>query len=83
MAAVVDLDVLRSERAVEAMDDEDLVFVMLGLLSPGLGGQPMAAGCSENAATVARCAFFGIASRWIPPDVFGRAFSRCQEADDA
>jgi hypothetical protein len=82
-AEVLDLHTERLMQAAAKMDDETLVFVMLGILQPSMNGHPVAAGASEAAGKVARCTFTEIAARWIPPDVFGTAFQELEEGLEA
>jgi hypothetical protein len=83
-ADVLDLDIERLDRTFAEMEDETLVFVMLGLLQPSMSGHPVTAGASVKAAQCARVAFTELAQRWIPLDVFGPAFKRLiEDGDDA
>jgi hypothetical protein len=84
-AEVLDLEVERLTQRAAEMDDETLVFVMLGLLQPSMSGHPVTAGASEVAGKLGRVAFMEIAQRWIPLDVAAAAYSEImsQEVDDA
>jgi hypothetical protein len=85
-ADVLDLKTERLAKAASNMDDETLVFVMLGILQPSMSGHPVAAGASEKAGICARVVFTEIGSRWIPLDVFGAAMKQILDdegADDA
>jgi hypothetical protein len=82
-ADVLDLEIERLTKACSEMDDETLVFVMLGLLQPNGTGQQVTAGASEVTAKYARTAFIEIGSRWIPLDVFAPALNQLFEDDDA
>lgn len=82
---VYDLDAERLTKRCSEMDDETLVFCMLGLLQPSMSG-PVAAGASTKAATCARTAFMEISKRWIPLEVFAHASKSIlegEEGDDA
>jgi hypothetical protein len=73
-----DLDVERDRQNIGEMDDVTLVFVTLGLN----GEMEGAAEWTPRARTFRRLAFTEIATRWIPPDVFGDAFRRLTEDDE-
>jgi len=75
-ATLVDLSEARLQRAVEAMDDETLIWTMLGLQSPTEWGAPMFGGQTEQGATATRTVFMEIAQRWIPLETFAPAFRR-------
>ena len=87
MAATVeftDLEIQSHRRGVREMDDVTLVFVMLGL-NAELEGAP-GWGKTPKARTFKRLVFTEIATRWIPPDVFGEAFRELgfdEDGDDA
>ena len=53
-ATLVDLSEARLQRAVEAMDDETLIWTMLGLQSPTEWGAPMFGGQTEQGVTLQR-----------------------------
>jgi hypothetical protein len=81
-ADVLDLEIERLNRTFAEMEDENLVFVMLGLLQPSMSGHPVTAGASVKAAQCARVAFTEISQRWIPLDVFAPAFAQIVEGSD-
>jgi hypothetical protein len=81
-ADVLDLDIERLNRTFAEMEDETLVFVMLGLLQPSMSGHAVTAGESVKAAQCARVAFTELAQRWIPLDVFAPSFKQLLEDDD-
>jgi hypothetical protein len=74
-ADVLDLETERIAKGVSEMDDETLLFVMLGLLEIETH--------TETSGICGRIAFCEIAARWIPPEVFGAAFRQIQEGVDA
>ncbi len=75
-ADVLDFEGERLTKTCSEMDDETLVFCMLGLLQ-----------IEEHTSTSGECAriaFLEIGKRWIPLDTFAKAFISLQagEADD-
>lgn len=79
---VLDLEVGRLNNTFSELDDETLVFAMLGLLEPGIAGRGIVAGASATAGIAARAAFMEIGGRWIPLDVFTAALSQTIQDDD-
>jgi len=71
---------------VAKLDDETLVWLMLGMHSPAaaeLGGGLMFGAQTETGARMTRWIFTEIAQRWIPSDVFGAALQRSvSDAED-
>lgn len=82
-ATIDELEVERDRRTIRAMDDETLVYVMLGLNYEVKGAPGW--GKSDRARVMSRLVFSEIAERWIPPDVLGAAFRQLGigEVDDA
>lgn len=78
--SVIDLDHAKNKRLFEEMDDVTLVYVVLGLQGE-MEGVPT---WGRNARTrqMLRQAFTEIATRWIPPDVFGAAFEMLMGDDE-
>jgi hypothetical protein len=82
--AVEDLEQRRADKRVRELDDETLVFAMLGMLAASYDGAPMFGGQTKDGALYTRRLFTEVAERWIPADVFGLAFNELMgEADDA
>jgi hypothetical protein len=85
----VNLERARAEKTISGLDDEMLVFAMLGMLSRSnedRTGAFLVGGQSEKIAIYTRVLFGEIASRWIPSDVLAPAaaeFFGEDEADDA
>jgi hypothetical protein len=79
MSEVLDLETERLTKTFSELDDETLVFCMLGMLQPSMSGHPVTAGASETAAICTRVAFTEIASRWIPLEVCASAFKQILE----
>lgn len=79
-AVVDDLTMERDRRRIEAMDDETLVFCMIGLLGEAKGQPDW--GRTSNARYLTRVVFNEISRRWVPPAVFGAAFRNWDEDDD-
>jgi hypothetical protein len=78
---VSDLEYERDVAHVAKMDDETLLYVFIGL-SGEMDGAPDW-GLTPKARVFKRILFTEIAARWIPPDVFGAAFRRLEEGEDA
>jgi hypothetical protein len=80
---VSDLAVRRMEQKMTALDDETLLFVMLGLLAEmPEEWQPT----TPMKRMTARVAFEEICRRWVPLDIFNAAINALMseaEADDA
>jgi hypothetical protein len=73
---VTESELVRMRETVAALDDETLVFVMLGLHSSiELGGPPFGSR-DEYVRTMTRVVFREIAARWIPETVYWPAFER-------
>jgi hypothetical protein len=79
--ATRDAECERLSELAERLSDAELVEMMIGLHAR-FAGAPMYGGHSEQAALATRCVFTEIASRWIPPDVFGEAFPNVFRDDD-
>ena len=73
-ADVLNLEGERLERTCAEMDDETLLFCMLGLLKID--------DLSGTAGECARTAFLEIVKRWVPVDAFASAFLRLEEGND-
>lgn len=73
----------RLSQTIEALDDETLVYTLLGLISEVKGAPGW--GRSVGARTCVRVAFGEIAARWIPEDVLEDAAKKIGigEPDDA
>ena len=76
MATTTDLDVVSLERRLEKLDDVDLVWMMLILVS---GKETPVNGRSPEAGRIARVAFMEIGKRWIPLETFGEAWKQLVE----
>jgi hypothetical protein len=78
---VSDLEVRRMERKMAALDDETLLFVILGLLMEPQEGTRF----TPKARMSARLAFFEVCTRWVPLETYGPAFHALMgdEDDDA
>jgi hypothetical protein len=73
-----DLERRRLERRCEQLSDDDLVELIVRLLS----GNPPVNAASKTASHLTRIAFFDVARRWIPADVVGEAFRRLELEDE-
>ena len=77
MSDVIDLKHEQLRRTAATLSDDDLIYVMLGLLSDYGDERPT---LGANGEFARRVVFSEIAKRWLPPDVFGAAFRRLSEA---
>ena len=73
-ADVLDLEGERIAKACSEMDDETLLFCMLGTLQLD--------DLSGTAGVCARTAFTEIASRWVPLEPFAAAFLQLENGSD-
>ena len=80
---VSDFEVRKTEREMAALDDETLLFVMLGVLME----RPEGWRFTVKSRMLARVAFMQVCARWIPPEPFAAAFNSFTNdeggADDA
>ena len=74
-----DAEAERLERRLRGLNDDDLVFCLLGLLGSANDDEPMVASRSNATARMARLAFAEVAERWLPTDVFLRGVDRLYE----
>jgi hypothetical protein len=76
-AIVSELEQKRDKHHFESLGDVELVYAMLGL-NAEMGDAPNW-GVTPEARYIRRMMFTEIAARWIPPEVFGDAFSKLTE----
>jgi len=73
------VDLAKAEKTIAGLEDARLVEMMLAFLSPfdhpDGDRAPLFGGQTEGGGLYTRTMFMEIASRWIPADVLGPAFS--------